>query len=220
MTQKVGVVIIHGVGDQRPDYADNFIERANKILSPKCNVFWEPVHWADSLPRDTESVGYLYKGLRNFFDNHAFDGIGYFIPENYDAVHERVASARARAFDAGCTREVILAHSLGSIIAANHIHDQEPAPELLITFGSSLRRYLSMIGKPPSIKPGRWINYFYPTDLVAKRISGVAHGYEVEDIALPLGWNPLHYLPITHSNYWIDNRFIKEIAHRISEVAV
>jgi len=216
----LGVVITHGIGEQSIGFADDFITDVNHHLGDtRHDIQWAPFYWADLIPQDEDESRYWYPRLRDFFDNAALDLMGYAIPENYDRIHERLGGIRANLRKRGCDRLAMIGHSLGTIVLANHIHDNLLPVDLLITFGSPLRQYLIRRGSPPAISPTVWKNYYHPTDIVAKPINGIHESYRVADI--PIWTNPLNLLqllPITHTTYWSSQRFIRKIADSLKEV--
>jgi hypothetical protein len=46
---KLGVLIIHGVGSHKPDFAEPMKDKLKRRISNHDGICWEPVHWADLL---------------------------------------------------------------------------------------------------------------------------------------------------------------------------
>ena len=146
MPQKIAVAIIHGIGSQTPDFADETIteltERFARIIrtqsqDPAAEVVMKPVYWALELQdNENELWSRLRKGgeldvlsLRRFMVNFAADAIAYQpAPKErdaYDRIHARVAAVlNELAAAAGPTAPLcVLAHSLGTVIASNYFYD-------------------------------------------------------------------------------------------------
>lgn len=148
MPQKIAVAIIHGIGNQTPDFADETMtelrSRFSKLVAgqspdPASELAMEPVYWATELQdQEAELWSRLRKGgdldflsLRQFMVNFAADAIAYQpAPKErdaYDRIHARVAaSLNTLAANAGPAAPLcIIAHSLGTVIASNFIYDLE-----------------------------------------------------------------------------------------------
>src|SRR3954466_13487919 len=55
-TDKIGILVIHGMGDQKPGYSDDLKREVNNRLGNISSRFaWQEVYWADALePRESE----------------------------------------------------------------------------------------------------------------------------------------------------------------------
>ena len=155
MPFKLGVLAIHGMGDQRADFADPMIrelsDRVAKLGGDPATICWEPVFWADvlearqtALLRELSAGGKLdYGDLRHFMVHSVGDAIAYQqVPQArqqvnvYREIHRRVAECVKRLRRR--TREgkppsapdvpiVVLAHSLGCHIMSNYVWDMQGA---------------------------------------------------------------------------------------------
>jgi hypothetical protein len=155
MSFKLGVLAIHGMGDQRANFADGMIrELARRIAdlgSDPADICWEPVFWADvletrqtALLRELSAASALrYRDLRHFIVHSLGDAVAYqLVPRArqqvnvYRQIHRRVAECVKRLRRR--TREgkppsapdvplVILAHSLGCHIMSNYVWDVQRA---------------------------------------------------------------------------------------------
>ncbi|HMP81416.1 MAG TPA: hypothetical protein PKA41_01765 [Verrucomicrobiota bacterium] len=148
MTRKIAVAIIHGVGTQKPDFAEPITAELTKRFSalikghaanPQSELVIEPVHWAPVLQRDEDELwnrllkgGELdFIGLRKFMVSFAADAIAYQpAPKERDAyenIHVEVARALRRLAGRDCADAplVVIAHSLGTVIASNYFYDLE-----------------------------------------------------------------------------------------------
>ncbi len=146
MTQKIGVAIIHGVGQQKPDFAEGikqeltrrFVDLVKNVSAdPASQLVVQPVYWVPVLQNEEDQLwqrllngGELdYRGLRKFVVSFAGDAIAYQpAPKErdaYDAVHQVVAdSLKQLAANAGASAPLcVVAHSLGTVIASNYFYD-------------------------------------------------------------------------------------------------
>jgi hypothetical protein len=148
MTQKIAVVVIHGIGDQREEFADDVIREISRRCSPKTgqDIVIGSVYWADLLrAEETELMWRLnmkswssLAPVRRYMIDFVADAIAYQITPHdrklYDAIHQRFAmKLRELATLAGERAPLcIVAHSLGSVIASNFIYDLQNAHKGLI----------------------------------------------------------------------------------------
>jgi pimeloyl-ACP methyl ester carboxylesterase len=140
MAQKVAVAVVHGIGKQDADFGNPFMERILTACEGECagQIAIRPVHWADALQdKENDLVQRLRRAdepldwmpARQLMIDFVADALAYQITKSdrnvYDAVHARFASALARlAKDAGGDAPlIIVAHSLGTVIASNYIYD-------------------------------------------------------------------------------------------------
>ena len=146
-SRKLAVAFVHGVGMPTADFADAMIAmldahlakhaEAAGILPPELE--YEPVFWSDVIQAREEELwrraGGLVKGkealrfpnTRQFILNYAADTIAYQrTPSNrhvYEAIHAIMAGALKRLAErAGADAPlVVVAHSLGSVIASDYL---------------------------------------------------------------------------------------------------
>ncbi len=148
MSQKVAVAIVHGIGDQQPDFAQELIDDLNSRCHAVCgdDLIIRPVYWASvfdpaeaELIKRTQAGGPLhYMGLRDFIINFVGDAIAYQITpgdrSRYDEVHAMFADTlHELAAEAGDTAPLcVMAHSLGTIITSNYLYDLQVDPQRAI----------------------------------------------------------------------------------------
>jgi hypothetical protein len=145
---RVGVLVVHGIGDQRSDFADEMIERLGKELgSVKEHVFFRPAWWApimaeleSGLLRNLSRGNDLdYRRLRKFVIQSLGDAIAYQeVPSGqqrkniYGAIHRLFAEElhalrlELRAGLPSTAAEaplIVIAHSLGCHMVSNHVWD-------------------------------------------------------------------------------------------------
>lgn len=142
---RIAVMIIHGLGRQKEDYADQLISRLQHefdqvMVMPgaaKQYLDIEPVFWADVFEeREEELFQQLvvspqlnYQVLRRFVIHYLADAVAYQPVEqqghHYDAVHRTLSEAMHRLSHRNGpeTPLCVLAHSLGAVIASNFFYD-------------------------------------------------------------------------------------------------
>ena len=146
MATKLGVVVIHGMGSQNPDFAEDMIEELNdrvKDLGKNPDtISWKPIYWANILAarqteylRNAKRLGDLdYIGLRKFMlsafgDASAYQRVNSGSNSTYKKIHRRVARDIKSLYVTGLQSEpkplIVLAHSLGGHIMSNYIWDMQ-----------------------------------------------------------------------------------------------
>ena len=269
MTPEIGVLVVHGIGVQRREtFAVDFIgamsDRLERLGAAPGLVAWEVAYWADILdPREEELFARLAAGgdldwvrLRRFFVSFFADAIAYRREPTqdadvYDAIHGRVLGAlrrlRARLGDRDRPL-VVLAHSLGSVIASNYVWDEQRPNEKargsnafertetlagLVTFGSpiplftlALRTVVSIAFPPPTLPAhlaaaARWLNFHDPDDVLGWPLMPLSPTYEravTEDRAINVGGPLTSWNPLSHEGYWTDPDFMAPAAELIRSV--
>jgi len=142
MSGKLGVLIVHGMGDLKKDFADDLIGRLLKKLGTQAkDVVFEPCFWGDILQKyqNTTWKNLLTatrmdaKPIRKFIVSALGDAAGYlagFFKDGHAAytdIHERVR-IMLKNLESQLTPSaplIVLAHSLGSAIMSNYIWDEQ-----------------------------------------------------------------------------------------------
>jgi hypothetical protein len=145
MVSEIGVLVVHGIGTQQPDFADDFIDEMNNRLTDSAiapdAIKWEPAYWADLLNDrekhlwDTISRTHDldWSTIRKFFINVLADSVAYQRApgkqnSTYQKIHERIHEYLVKLRKSLGNQDkplVIVAHSLGSIIISNYIWDEQ-----------------------------------------------------------------------------------------------
>jgi len=147
---KIAVAVIHGIGEQKPDFADEMIVKLREQFVKQdkqrlggTELVIKPVYWAPVLQQAENGLWQaMLKGgeldfisLRKFMVNFAADAIAYQPAESGREVYDRVHGVLARvlselADEAGEKAPLcIVAHSLGTVIASNYIYDLQAPPQ-------------------------------------------------------------------------------------------
>ncbi|MGN4457457.1 chemotaxis protein [Bacillus cereus group sp. MYBK57-1] len=144
--QKIAVVIIHGIGEQKPEFADKMITEIKKIFTkelsgivddPASQLIIKPIFWAELFAEKEEELfqsivlneNLHFKELRRFVIHYLGDAIAYqpveTAKQNYERIHEKIAQNLNEIYKiAGETAPLcVISHSLGSVIASNYFYD-------------------------------------------------------------------------------------------------
>jgi hypothetical protein len=145
MAPKIGILVIHGIGVQKKNFADEFIDEMNGRLRDlgvaPGTVAWEPAFWADLLtPKEEELWNKLsaadeldWVTVRKFIINVLADALAYQRdPEEdqdmYRRIHTRVREHLGNLRTSLGDQDkplVVIAHSLGSVIISNYTWDEQ-----------------------------------------------------------------------------------------------
>ena len=152
MTQKIAIAVIHGIGLPDPRFADGLIAElrarfaaaiGGKSADPEAELVFQPVFWAPVLQGREDVLWSRLKAngsvdfvkLRRFMIDFAADALAY-QPTPHDVgiyigIHRIVAQALKTLGQQAGPRAplVIIAHSLGTVIASNYIYDLQAYPK-------------------------------------------------------------------------------------------
>nr|MBA3874437.1 chemotaxis protein [Anaerolineae bacterium] len=139
MTQKIAVAVVHGIGTQAPEFADQLEEAIQHICHETCgeDVVIKPVYWAPAMQKKEDDLwdrmtsgGPLnFKKIRRVAIDYVADALAYqptpYDRKAYDDIHVIYAKTlRALAEEAGEKAPLcIVSHSLGTVITSNFIYD-------------------------------------------------------------------------------------------------
>ncbi|HEY8059363.1 MAG TPA: hypothetical protein VID94_11450, partial [Acidimicrobiales bacterium] len=189
--------------------------------------------------------------LRWAVSNFVGDIVAYQVTPNtrvvYDAVHAEVAKALGRLAERAPDAPLfVVAHSLGSVIAADHFYDlskgrRRAATPLeggrtltgFYTLGSPIALWTQRDGdfaRPPQI-PARtsrdqvlataaeWINFYDADDVLAFPLKGLSEEWDKavdEDRSVSVGAPIISMSPVSHVAYWNDTAVIRPIANSMA----
>lgn len=147
---KLAVLIVHGMGNQREDYATEMIDelrgRLRALDHHPHDVVWKAAHWSPALEGRENT---LFQRLtadhnldwgklrRNLIVGGLGDAVAYQGPATaasmvYEPIHQIVADALEelgeQLADPDATPLVVIAHSLGCVIASNYVWDAQHYP--------------------------------------------------------------------------------------------
>lgn len=269
MAAEIGVLVVHGMGRQRDrHFADPMIleleARLERLGVAAGTVAWGRGYWADLLNRKEDELwdamrrdhALDFAKLRRFLLNAFADAVAYRRSDGaatgtYEAIHRRIheqlASLRFALGDADRPL-VILAHSLGSVIASDHVWNEQrrnahargtnafERMETLagiVTFGSNIPLFtlaleqVEAIAFPPPELPkalrleARWLNYYDADDVLGWPLRPLSPSYAAavsEDVAIDTGGPLTAWNPASHGEYWTDDSFTKPVAELIARI--
>jgi hypothetical protein len=146
MYKKLGVAIIHGMGNQKQDFADEMVDLIKKqfakkleciVTNPSSYLVFQPIQWSSVFEEREEKLyenvvlanDLDFKGLRKFTIQYVGDVIAYQQVEtsrqNYERVHELIGK-HLNIISNKAGKDVplcVISHSLGSVIASNYFYD-------------------------------------------------------------------------------------------------
>lgn len=146
MSQKIAVLLIHGIGKQDANYADSIIFElkkqfaefiSKKVKNAPAELVIEPVYWAPVLQRHEDKLwsrmkhgGSMdFKNLRRLIIDFAADAIAYQPTTSdrhvYDGIHKSVAKSlkHLAGHSGGNAPLCVISHSLGTVVACNYFWD-------------------------------------------------------------------------------------------------
>ena len=145
---KLGVLIIHGVGSQKEDFAAPVIEELKGRIADQAKIQWQTVYWDPILAgQENDLLGELFPEgenldwfkLRTLVMNYVGDVAAYrYIPnisdpskktnekydEIHDIVHESIVELRKKLGSADKPL-IVMAHSMGSVIMFDYIRERQ-----------------------------------------------------------------------------------------------
>jgi hypothetical protein len=164
MSYKLGAIVIHGIGEQQPNFADGFIAEITRRLGAQAEqVCVKPLYWADLIePNETELLKRLgahqqlgWGPLRRFVVHFLADAVAYqrvpgdVVDGMYNRIHARVAERLSDLHKALGERDLpllVIAHSLGGHIMSNYIWDQQRTHPARVLGGSPFVRGETLTG--------------------------------------------------------------------------
>ena len=154
--KRVAALVIHGIGGQRPDFAEPLIRGVNREVkrlgADASAIAWQPVYWDDLLvPRQQAYLkralkeGRLnYQRLRQFVVSALGDAGAYRqrpsgmvagaqSGRTYERVHARIREQMSGLYHGPLSERplplVLMAHSFGGHILSNYVWDSQQTPD-------------------------------------------------------------------------------------------
>ena len=148
--KKLGVLTVHGMGDQKPDYAEPMIQElhgrifGDSVGVGDSDIAWEAGYWADDIQKEqnelwktlSKNPNMSYTKLRRFVVSALGDAVGYqrvgssnigrpdYYGQFHQSIHASLRNLRQRLGDEDKPL-IVIAHSLGSVIMSNYIWDAQ-----------------------------------------------------------------------------------------------
>lgn len=168
MSSQVAVLIIHGMGSQKSDFAEATMDEINRRISSKgkdpAKVNWKPVFWADVIePRQTKFMQDIVKHkdndidfikLRRFVitamgDAAAYQSIRGKKSSTYSEIHTLVKACVKDLFKNQLGKQacplIVMAHSLGGHIMSNYIWDIQQKPNQRLSDFENMQYLAGMV---------------------------------------------------------------------------
>ncbi|MBC5637725.1 chemotaxis protein [Ornithinibacillus sp. BX22] len=144
MSQKIAVLILHGAGTPKENFADKLIARITKEFNNMLpeqkadkEIVFEPVFWSSVFAAEQVKLWeqlktyrkLRYSRLRRFVLEFLADAVAYqptkMENQNYDKVHALLAKSMQRLREKAGEKAplCVISHSLGTIIASNYFYD-------------------------------------------------------------------------------------------------
>ena len=150
MPKELGVLTVHGMGEQKKDYANSMIEElhdqifGDSVSIENSDIAWEAGYWADDIQGDQDQLWKtLSKNpnmsctkLRRFVVSALGDAVGYqrvsspdggrkdYYEKFHQSINESLKNLRQKTGDDDKPL-IVIAHSLGSVIMSNYIWDAQ-----------------------------------------------------------------------------------------------
>lgn len=165
---KLGVLILHGIGNHSPSFADPFVAKMRAYLGREsaADIIFRPCFWGGQLDKreralharmapDTDKNRIRRElVIGGFGDLIAYNGPPTGTSHYYHAVHSEVYTALCQ-MEAKILREggrpettplLVMAHSLGCYIASNYIWDHQQKNQWSFARGSAFARAETLCG--------------------------------------------------------------------------
>lgn len=234
---KLGVLIIHGIGSQDADFADDMIAKLREASIKPDAVVFQTVHWAPLIEEKsrrmwerltTRKLG--WKFLRKYFVNFLGDATGYnneIYNDVQGCIEEAMMSLRHKLGDDSAPI-VVIAHSLGGVMMCDYIWDHQVHPDRLLlrvkalfTMGCNIPVF-ALSHDPIEAIDTRgilWVNLYDKDDILGYPLKPIGKSYDRAvdaDVQVNVGkwwsfWNPL-----CHNDYWTDSDVIERISQTMN----
>ncbi len=143
---KIGVIVIHGMGAQQPRFSDALkVEVSNRLGSAAARFVWREIYWADVLEvresalwecmrkgkePDGSPIPLDWRAIREFVVHNFGDALAYHRDLGpatiYDQIQRRISdglSALREALNDPTAPLIVMAHSLGAHMMSDYIWD-------------------------------------------------------------------------------------------------
>ncbi|MFX3634772.1 MAG: chemotaxis protein [Candidatus Pristimantibacillus sp.] len=209
MTQKLAVLVIHGLGRQKNNFADPFIRlllkhyaKASGERVPDKHLAIKPVYWAEVLEEREEELkrrqfqpsAMRYEWLRHYVIHYLGDAVAYQPLETnnqiYLDIHEKLSKAlHELTTEAGENAPLcVISHSMGTVIASNYFYDLQNSvnwkpvlynPDSALERGETLSLFYSC-GTTLPLWSLRYRNFDKPIHVPADQMRIIALGIRGE----------------------------------------
>lgn len=230
---KIKVVFVHGVCDQSTNFATKLMSNIRRFACSSMNideyssfvhdVTFESLVWADAISGQISDYDQAVYTTRNIFWNAVSRRVEPLVLQILSYVHQKdrailddFAADFKRATD-GADKVIIVAHSLGTVIAFDYLlKHTDTKVDTLVTMGSPLPLFAAAMGHSEglTILPNnivRWVNIYSKRDPIAKPLHAM---FPVTDINVGTKFMPLS----AHTAYWRSAKVANAIAQIITKI--
>lgn len=220
------VISVHGVGEANTNFACDFHTRVQRLI-PDADVSYDNIVWSDATSGIVSKYSYLsekrpfFWGLITKYVDPLAVQILHYMKNKKDV--NNIISDFDRDFRRALGKErdvVVVAHSLGSVIAFDYLFgfaDKKPPEGLrvsLVTIGSPLPIFWAGMEhfKVPKLPKHitRWTNIYSKRDPIGAPV--MPYGADAWDVEVKT-----HFLPIrAHVGYWKNARVAEIVAEEAS----
>lgn len=196
MSQKIAVAVVHGIGNQAPEFSDGIKAAIQLICKKTCgdDIVIKPVYWARAMQQKEDKLwkhltkhrAMILPGLRRLSIDYVADALAYQPTaddrKTYDDIHVEFAKTlRLLAEEAGPNAPLcIVSHSLGTVITSNFIYDlQKPkliSPQVRREMGDTplekgeTLNWLFTLGSPLALWSLRYTDFGTPIAIPAPQL--------------------------------------------------
>ena len=241
---KIAILSIHGIGQQKPGFADKFHTKLAHNLDEdyelECFEFeWQHLIESKENLLQKGMFGLSWKISRGFAVNYVGDAVAYAKDSVfYKSCHKELHNKLREISDwVEGGKIFIVAHSLGTIIIYDFIYNIQNKEAMgnkifqakstswidkldtLFFLGSPLYIYSlqkNAGGNPINVK--NWINIYSPFDVISypiKNINDQFNKSNVEDIPIICGGLLYGWNPISHITYFDSSQVIQLLTNKI-----
>ena len=164
MSKRLAILVIHGIGSQGPNFAEDMIEEISDRISDlgfnNSEVEWKSIYWADileskqrkylrktKLKNDLNYIRIRTNVISSLGDASAYQKVSSQHNTTYKKIHNRINEKIKELYEIDLDKKLvpmlILAHSLGGHIISNYIWDIQNSSTLNT---SDFEQFLSLSG--------------------------------------------------------------------------
>jgi hypothetical protein len=213
---------------------------------PNVEIIIEQIYWGRDLQQQKDALWHnlgKYKlglgSIRQFMIEFLGDVSAYQPLDDshsvYDSIHKVIKEGLNKlAQKAGPDAPLcIVAHSLGTVITYNFLHDifkdppkgvsrleQGKTLRWLYTMGSPIPMFALREKNPKPLPISVWKNFYSPTDIISYPLKAINENFKnsnIEDIAINVGNILTSWNPASHIEYWTDEEVLSVIVNDLKK---
>jgi len=242
---KIAILSIHGIGEQKPGFADKFHTKLTHSLETDCEVKCFEFEWQHLIEPEEKSLknnlfGLCWEITRGFALNYVGDAVAYAKDSIfYKTCHKELDKKLNEISDWVEDGKIcIIAHSLGTIISFDYIYNLQNIEafgnhifraqstnwidklDTLFFIGSPLYIYSlqrNSGGKPIKVK--NWLNIYSPFDVIGYPVKNINNAFgnsNVKDLSVVCGGLFSFWNPFSHISYFNSKKVLSIICKQIT----